>query len=237
MQSRRLTTLPCYRDGKMVINGRHQFSSTELLLMMPRWDLLPNRDQGMHKPSQGCPHPHSRPQHEAPTAGHSPAVLWGAARGRMRAPCNQPPNPMDLPQGPPVPAVPSAQGHRLRPARGVLASAHAALGREHPAPPRPLPGAARDLQASFVMSAASIAPLSPLKAGAGTPHPTSQVPPGKALKPGLHPHQGQSEPARSSYGVSFGTSGSLHPSWTLGKSKGSGWFGRRGMLLTVLLCG
>lgn len=64
MHSWRLTTLPRYRDGKMLINGRHQFSSAELLLLMPRWDLHPNRDQGMHEPSQVCPRPHSSPQHE-----------------------------------------------------------------------------------------------------------------------------------------------------------------------------
>lgn len=63
MHSWRLMTLPHYRDGKMLINGRHQFSSTELLMMMPWWDLLPNRDQGMPKPSQGflaskMHHPH-----------------------------------------------------------------------------------------------------------------------------------------------------------------------------------
>lgn len=63
MHSWRLMTLPHYRDGKMLINGRHQFSSTELLMTMPWWDLLPSRDQGMPKPSQGflaskMHHPH-----------------------------------------------------------------------------------------------------------------------------------------------------------------------------------
>lgn len=150
----------------------------------------------------------------------------------MRGPHTHPPIPVALPLGPPVLAVPSARVHHLCPARGVLASAHAALGRECPAPPRPLPRAARDPQASLCRSAA---PHSLLK-WAGTPCPTSQVPPVKTPKPGLHPHQGQHEPARSSYSVSFGTSRSFHPSWTLGKSKSGGRFGRRAMLLTVRLC-
>lgn len=102
----------------------------------------------------------------------------GAAKGRMRAPRTQPPTPMDLPQGPPVPAVPSARGHRLHPARGVLASAPAVLAS---APVCPLPRAARDLQASFARSAASPALLSPPKAGAGEPR----------LTPPLRSHQGK----------------------------------------------
>jgi len=101
----------------------------------------------------------------------------------MRGPHTQPPASMDLPQGPPVPAVPSAPGHHLHPARGVLASAHATPGRECPAPSRPLPRAARDLQAPLVRSATSTARLSPPKAGAGTPHPTSQVPPAQVSSP------------------------------------------------------
>lgn len=370
MHSWRLMTLPHYRDGKMLINGRHQFSSTELLMMMPWWDLLPSRDQGMPKPSQGFlaskmhhPHPTLHPstllqapvfssacqgfsrrskctkgcaqvghcgsgrrkarlprppypleraaQHPNPLgkgvhlvvhqgrdwqgwgisadkkkykikvpassrvrgalefgdgkhghrdvaiiptspcatnpagswrwqggAGHSPAVLWGGCEGKDERTSHSATRSHGLTPGPSCPGSPLSPGTPSAPCKRSAGISSCHTGQRPPSPTVSPPRGCQGPPGFICEVCCKHFPhLSPPKAGAGTRHPTSQVPPGKALKPGLHPHQGQSEPARSSYGVSFGTSRSLHPSWTLGKSKGGRRFGRRGMLLTVLLCG
>lgn len=105
----------------------------------------------------------------------------------MGPPCTQLPIPMDLPQGPPVLAAPSAQGCHLYPARRVLPSACATLARERPPPPCCLPRAARHPQNSSSGSARSAAP-SPLQGQGQRPlTPPLRSLQGKPSSPGFTP--------------------------------------------------
>lgn len=153
----------------------------------------------------------------------------GAVRGRMREPRTQPPAPMDLPQDPPVLAVPSARGHRLHPARGVLASVRATLGRDHPAPPCPLPGAARDLQASFVKSAASTSPTSPLrKQGQGLVTPPLRSLQGKPSSLGFIPTKVKASQQEALTVSPLGPADPSIPAGPWGKAKVGGGLGGEG---------
>lgn len=153
----------------------------------------------------------------------------GAVRGRMREPRTQPPTPMDLPQDPPVLAVPSARGHRLHPARGVLASVRATLGRDHPAPPCPLPGAARDLQASFVKSAASTSPTSPLrKQGQGLVTPPLRSLQGKPSSLGFIPTKVKASQQEALTVSPLGPADPSIPAGPWGKAKVGGGLGGEG---------
>lgn len=172
----------------------------------------------MHKPSRGYSRPHSslpnvRPQNAPSTSGSRKLVLsWALStfrnrssapkllkeEGRMGTPHTQPPAPTHLPQGPPVPAVPSAQEPPLDPTRGMSASAR---------PPQLCLGG----------SAACTAPPKsarhPWEGAASTGSSRARV---------SSPPEAKASWVRSSYGVSFGTRGPLHPSGTLQRSTPGG---------------